>query len=144
MVDLLLLGFVIYTKALANVPICFARNNLSGLTSNIISNVISKFDKKINGKGAVRAGKGITFFISDKDMNNIMKVIKPLEDLNVLIDGVGETVKYEIKKQGGGFPDTILAPLAVSLVEPMISSVIKGISGRGFRLAGKGNLHKYC
>ena len=77
-------------------------------------------------------------------MNNIIKVIKSLEDLNVLIDGVGETVKYEIKKQGGGFLDTILAPLVVSLVEPMISSVIKGISGRGFRIAGKGNLHKYC
>ena len=92
----------------------------------------------------MRAGKGITFFISNKDMNNIIKVIKSLEDLNVLIDGVGETVKYEIKKQGGGFLDTILAPLAVSLVEPMISSVIKGISGRGFRIAGKGNLHKYC
>ena len=57
MVDLLLLGFVIYTKALANVPICFARNNLSGLTSNIISNVISKFDKKKMEKELWEQGK---------------------------------------------------------------------------------------
>ena len=32
-------------------------------------------------------------------MNDIIKVIKSLEDSGVLIDGVTETVKYKIKKQ---------------------------------------------
>ena len=36
-------------------------------------------------------------------MNDIAKIIKSLEDSGVLIDGVTETVKYEIKKQEGGF-----------------------------------------
>ena len=30
-------------------------------------------------------------------MNDIIKIIKSLEDLGVLIDGVTETVKHEIK-----------------------------------------------
>ena len=37
-------------------------------------------------------------------------MIKSLEDLGVLIDGVTETVKYEMKKQEGGFLGTLLAP----------------------------------
>ena len=32
-------------------------------------------------------------------MNDIIKVIKALEDLGVLIDGVTETVKHEIKEK---------------------------------------------
>ena len=41
--------------------------------------------------------------ILDKDMNDIIKLIKSLEGLIVSIDGVSETVKNEIKKQEGGF-----------------------------------------
>ena len=55
----------------------------------------------------------------------------------MLIDGVTETVKYEMKKQEGGFLRTLLAPLAASLVQPVISSVVKGITGRGVRRAGR-------
>ena len=51
----------------------------------------------------MRAGKGFTLFISNEDMNDIIKVIKSLEDSDVLIDGVTETVTHEIKKQEGGF-----------------------------------------
>ena len=69
-------------------------------------------------------------------MNDIIKIIKSSEDLGVLIDGVTKTVKYEINKQEGGFPGALLAPLAASLVQPAISSVVKGISGRGVRRAG--------
>ena len=41
--------------------------------------------------------------ILDKDMNDIIKLIKSLEGLIVSIDAVSETVKNEIKKQEGGF-----------------------------------------
>ena len=44
---------------------------------------------------------------------NIIKIIKSLKYSNVLIDGVTETVKHEIKKQEGEFLGTLLAPLAV-------------------------------
>ena len=39
-------------------------------------------------------------------------------------------VKHEIKKQESGFLGALLAPLATSLVQPVISAVVKGISGR--------------
>ena len=42
--------------------------------------------------------KNLLLFISNKDTNDIIKITKSLEDLSVLIDGVTETVKHEIKK----------------------------------------------
>ena len=36
-------------------------------------------------------------------MNDIIKIIKSLENLGVLTDGVTDTVKHEIKKQEGRF-----------------------------------------
>ena len=48
--------------------------------------------------------------------------------MGVLIDGVSETVKREIKKQEGGLLGASLAPLAASLVKPVIYSVVKGMS----------------
>ena len=83
-------------KTLTNIAIPLARDNLPGLVSYLTSNVINKFERKISGKGAVRAGKGFTLFISDKDMNDILKLIKSLEDSGILIDGGTETVKHEI------------------------------------------------
>ena len=83
-------------KTLTNIAIPLARDNLPGLVSYLTSNVINKFERKISGKGAVRAGKGFTLFISDKDMNDIIKLIKSLEDSGLLIDGGTETVKHEI------------------------------------------------
>ena len=69
-----------------------------GLVSNLASNAINKFERKISGKRAVPAGKGFTLFILNEDMNDIIEIIKSLEDLGVLIDGATETVKHEIKK----------------------------------------------
>ena len=70
----------------------------------------------------------------------IIKMIKPLEDTGVLIDA--KTVKDEIKKQEGGFLRALLAPLAASLVQPVISSVVKSISGKGVRRARRGYMDK--
>ena len=128
-------------KALAKVAIPLARDNLPGLISNLTSSAINTFDRKISGKWVVREGKGFTLFISIKDMNDTIKIIKPLEDSIVLLDGVTETVKNEIKKEGG-FRGALLAPLAASLVQPVIFSVIKGVSGRGVRRTGTGYMVK--
>ena len=108
-------------KTLTNVAIPLARNNLPRLVSNLTSSAINKFDRKISGKGAVRAGKGFTLLISHENMNDIIKIIKSLEDSGVLIDGVVETIKDEIKRQEGGFLGVLLAPLVASLVQPVIS-----------------------
>ena len=86
-------------KTLTNIAIPLARDNLPGLVSYLTSNVINKFERKISGKGAVRAGKGFTLFILIEDMNYIIKVVKSLEDLVVLIDWATETVKQEVKNK---------------------------------------------
>ena len=65
-----------------------------------------------------------------------------MEDLSVLTDGVTETVKHEIKKQKGGFLGALLEPLAPLLVQPVTFSLVKGISGRGVRRAGRGYIDK--
>ena len=88
------------------------------------------------------ARKGLTLFSSNENTNDIIKIIKFLVDLGVLIDGVTETVKHEIKKKEDGFAEALLAPLVASLIQPVIFLVIKGISGRVFRRAGIGYINK--
>ena len=79
-------------KSRTNIAIFLVRDKLLGLVSNLTSNAINKFERKISGKGAARAGKRLTFFISNEDMNDI-KIMKLLEDFGVLIDEVTKTVK---------------------------------------------------
>ena len=90
----------------------------------------------------MRAVKGFTLFISNEDMNDIIKIIESWKDLGVLIDGVNETVKDKIKKQKSGFVGALLATLAVSLVQPVISSVVRSISGRRVKRAGRGYMKR--
>ena len=47
-------------------------------------------------KELLRERKSFALLISDEHMNDVIKIIKPLNDLVVLIDGVTETVKYDI------------------------------------------------
>ena len=70
-------------KALTIIAIPLNRDNSPGLVSNLTSNATNKFERKISGKGAVRAGKRFALYISNEDMNDI-KVIKPLDNLCVL------------------------------------------------------------
>ena len=129
-------------KALANIAIHLAKDNLPGLVSNLTSSAINKLDRKISRKVAVRVGKKLTLFLSNEDMKDIIETIKSLEDSSVLIDRVTETVKHEIKKQEGGFLGALLAPLALSLVQLVLSSVLKGIRRRGVRRAERGYMVK--
>ena len=71
-------------KQLTNVVIPLARDNLPRLISNIASKGINKFKRKIRGKGAVRVERGITLFISNEDMNDIIKTIKSQEDFRCI------------------------------------------------------------
>ena len=89
-------------KALTNIAIPLARDNWPWLLSNLTLNAINRFERK-SGRGATRAGKGLTLFISNKDMNEIIKITKSLVDPNVLIDGITETVKHKIKNKNADF-----------------------------------------
>ena len=85
-------------KALTKIAIPLPRDSLPELVSNLTSKAIGKCERKISAKEAVRAEKGFTFFISNEDMNDFIKIIKSLENLGVSIDGITETVKHTIKK----------------------------------------------
>ena len=87
----------------------------------------------MRGEGVVRGGKR-TLLVSNEKMNYIIKTIKSIEDLDVLIDGATEARKNDMKKQEGG---ALLAPLVASVVQPLISSVIKGITEIGVMRARK-------
>ena len=119
-------------KVVTDLAIPFARDKLPGLVSNAASKRI------ISGKETVRTGKVFTLIISSEDIDDFIKVVMPLEDSGVLIDGVTEAVIHQIKKQEGEFLAALLAPLAASVVQPIISSVVKRITGRGVLKAGRG------
>ena len=63
-------------NALTIVAISLATDKLPELVSNLTSNAINKFERIISGKGAVRAEKRFTLFISNEDMIDIIKIIK--------------------------------------------------------------------
>ena len=62
-------------------------------------------------------------------MNDVIKIIKSLEDLNVLIDGIIEKVKHKKKKKEDIFFPALLAPLAASRAQPVISKWFNTLLG---------------
>ena len=71
-------------------------------------------------------GSGTTaLIISNKEINDVMKIVKSLEKSGLLIKGVSETIKNEAKKLKGGFLSMLLGTLGASLL--------------GNLLIGKGN-----
>ena len=50
-------------------------------------------------------------------MNDILKIVKSLEESGLLIKGVSETIKNEAKEEKGGFLEMLLGILGASLLE---------------------------
>ena len=65
-------------------------------------------------------------------MNDIMKIIKTLENSGILLKGVSKTIKNETKEQRGGFLSMLLGTLGASLLGNLLSS------GKGIMRAGDG------
>ena len=89
--------------------------------------------KKILG-----SGNNTTLIISNKDMDDLIKIVKSLEDSGLLLKGVTESVQNEIKEQKGGFLSMLLGTLGASLLGNLLSG--KGINkkGEGINRAGEG------
>ena len=69
----------------------------------------------------------ITLIFSNKEINDVMKIVKSLEDAGLLIKVVSETVENEVKKQKGGF----LVMLAATLGASLSGSMLTGNRGQG-------------
>ena len=54
-------------------------------------------------------------------MNDIMKIIKYLEESSLLIKGVCQTIKSEAKEQTGGFLGMLLGTLSASLLGSLLT-----------------------
>ena len=87
-----------------------------------------------------------TLIISNDDINDIIKIIKSLEDSGLLLKVVTETVQNEVKEQKGGFLSALLGTLGAGLLGDLLIGNIKskgviGMSqGRGINRAGEGIL----
>ena len=77
-------------------------------------------------------------------MNDIMKIIKALENSGILLKGVSKTIKNETKKQRGGFLSMLLGTLGASLLGNLLTggkgSVGSRAKGEGIMRAGKGSI----
>ena len=73
-------------------------------------------------------------------MNDIIKIIKALEDSGILLKGVSKTIENETKEQKGGFLSMLLGTLGASLLGNSLTGG-KGImrAGNGIVRAGSGS-----
>ena len=70
-------------------------------------------------------------------MQYLLKIVKSLEDSGLLLDGITETVKNEVKEQKGGFLSMSLGTLGASLLGDLLT---KNLSGRNVIRAGEGTI----
>ena len=67
-------------------------------------------------------GSGVTILIiSNEEMNDIMKILKSLEESDLLIKGVSKTIKNEEKEQQEGFLWILLRTLGASLLGKLLT-----------------------
>ena len=110
----------------AAVPV--AKNELAPLgISAAMSAIDGSIKKKMLGSGTT------TLIVSNDEMNDILKIIKSLENFGLLLKGVTETIQHEAKEQRGGFLSMLLGTLGASLLGDILS-------GKGVIRAGEGTI----
>ena len=72
-----------------------------------------------------------TLITSNNKLEDIIKIVKSLEDSDLLLRGVTETVQNKIKEQKWGFLSMLLGTLGASLLG-------NPLTGKGINRAGKG------
>ena len=58
---------------------------------------------------------------SNEEMEDIIKIVKSLEDSGLLLKGVSETIQNEAIEQKGGFVSMLLGTLEASLLGNMLT-----------------------
>ena len=98
--------------------------------------------KKILGSGKRPLGLALphnntTLIISNDEMDDILKIVKSLDDSGVLLKGASEAIQNEAKEQTGGFLSMLLGTLGASLLGDLLT---RNLSGKGVIRAGEGNI----
>ena len=99
--------------------------------------------KKILGSGnrpSSFASHMTTLIISNDEIGDIIKIVKSLEDSDLLLKGVTKTLQNEVKEKKGGFLSMLLGILGASLLGNLFTGkrATAKSQGGGIYTAGKG------
>ena len=103
-----------------------------GLTAAAAAAADAGIHKKILGSG------NTTLIISNKDMQDLIKIVKSLEDSGLLLKGVTESVQNEVKEQKREFLSMLLGTLGASLLGNLLTRQGINKKGKGIHRAGEG------
>ena len=111
-----------------------------GLTATA-SAAYAGMHKKILGSGrhfSSASHNTTRLVISNKDMEDLIKIVKSLKDSGLLLKGVTESVQNEVKEQKGGFLSMLLGTLGASLLGNLLTGKDAYNAGKGIHRAGEG------
>ena len=99
---------------------------------------MQEYIKKILGSS--KHDNTTTLIISNDEMEDIIKIVKLLEDSGLLLKGASETIQNEAKEQRRGFVSVLLGTLGASLLRNVLAGkgAIETSQGRGINRAGEG------
>ena len=123
-------GFVRFLASLLKSGLPLLKSVIKPLGMLGLTAAASATDDAIN-KNILGSENHTTLMISNDDMQDLLKIVKSLEDSGLLLDGMSETVKNEVKEQNGGFLTMLLGTLGASLLGNMLA-------GREVIRAGEG------
>ena len=81
----------------------------------------SATDAAVNKK-ILESGNYTTLIISNDDMQDLLKIVKSLEDSGILLNGITKTVKDEVKEQKGDFLSMLLGTLGAALLGDLLTN----------------------
>ena len=96
--------------------------------------------KKILGSGRRHSSSSAshnttTLMISNEEMEDIIEIVKSLEDYGLLLKGVTKAGQNELKKQRGGFLSMLFMVHYGTLGASLLGNILEG---KGINRAGKG------
>ena len=96
-------------------PLAKSVLSASGLTA-----AASAADAVIHKK-KLGSGNATTLIISNDEIEDIIKIVKSLEDSVLLLKGLTEIIQNEVKEQKGGFLSMLLATLGARLLGKLLT-----------------------
>ena len=104
------------------------KNVIKPLTKSVLISLgltaaVSAADAGIHKK-VLRSGN-TTLIISNDKMEEVVNIVKSLEDSGLLLKGVSETIQNEAKQQKGGFLSMLLGTLGASLLGNILAEKVE-------------------
>ena len=128
-------GFLGSTLSKFLVPL--AQNVLGPLGITTAASAIDgAIQNKMHGRGILNNDNDdndydISISIKEKELKDILKIMKSLEENGVFIEGISDIVKQKVNKQKGGLLSLLLGTLASSILGNILS-------GKGWCRSGYG------